>query len=299
MDKKLDGRKLAKRILADLKKKVKRLKKKKKLPVLAVFSAGDDPASASYIRQKGKAARKIGAKLRHFKFKKEASYQEFAEKLNEIVKDPKFSGVIIQKPLPVSLAHSSLDDVVPLEKDVDGAKPKSFFLPPVAMAVLITLDFIRTGGKANVLSLKSLKKLNKEEPLPQGLVNWLNHHSILLIGRGATGGTPIASAFSLKKIKFLIAHRGTDNLPLFAKKSDIIICSVGKEIVKKEMLREGVILIGVGIRRIRKGVYRGDFNQEKIENIVSFYTPTPGGIGPLTVACLMSNLVRATEKVLS
>lgn len=292
MDKKLNGKKLAKRILADLKKRVKRLKNKKKLPILAIFSAGDDPASISYIRQKRKAARNIGVKLRHLKFTKEASYQEFAEKLNEIVKDPKVSGVIIQKPLPVSLAHNSLGNIIPLEKDVDGIKPKSFFLPPVAMGVIITLDFIRTGGKVSVFSLKSL---NKEEPLSQNLVNWLNHHSILLIGRGETGGAPIAGTFSLKKIKFLIAHRETDNLPFFVKKADIIICSVGKEILKKEMLKKGVILIGVGIRRIRKGVYRGDFDQKKIEDVVSFYTPTPGGIGPLTVACLMSNLVTAAS----
>lgn len=291
----IDGKDLANKILANLKKKVRQLKKKNRLPRLAVFSAGDDPASVSYINQKRTAARTIGVKLKQFNFQKETSYQVFAEKLNEVAKDRKFSGVIIQKPLPVSLSHKYIDSIIPLEKDVDGYQPKSLFLPPVAMAVLIVLDFIQQKGKSNFRSFRQLKKLTKQEPLSENLLNWLNHQSILLIGRGATAGIPIAETFSSKKIKFLIAHRGTANLPLFAKKADIIISCVGKKIIKKEMLKKGAVLIGVGIRRIKKGVYRGDFNQKEIKDLVSFYTPTPGGIGPLTVACLMNNLVAAAS----
>ena len=109
MNKRVDGKLLAKAILDRLEKRVRKLKKKKKFPCLAIFSAGDNPASASYIRQKAKTAKEIGAKLKHFKFKKEMSYQKFAEDLNKVVRDDGFSGVIIQKPLPVSLSHRSLD----------------------------------------------------------------------------------------------------------------------------------------------------------------------------------------------
>lgn len=284
MEKKINGRVLAKRILGRLKKKVIRLKKKGRTPLLAIFSAGKDPATASFIREKRRAARKIGAGFKHFKFKKETSYQKFAEELNLVGKDPSFTGIIIQKPLPVSLAHASLNAIVPLEKDVDGAQPKSPFLPPVALAVLRALDYLRTQGL-----------VIKEFP-SESLIHWLTHHFILVIGRGETAGAPIAKTFSILKIKFLIAHRGTENLARFAKKADIIISCVGREILKKEMLREGAILIGVGIRQDKRGKSRGDFKEGEIKEVVSFYTPTPGGIGPLTVASLMENLVIACEK---
>lgn len=289
MEKKINGKLLAKAILDRLKKRLKKLKKKKKIPCLAIFSAGDNPASASYIRQKAKTAKEIGAKLKHFKFKKEVSYQKFAEDLNGVVRDDSFSGVIIQKPLPVSLSHRSLDLIIPLEKDIDGTNPKSPFIPPIAMAVLRVLDLIRSEGQIK-------KVLTQKELPPEALISWLSKRSIILIGRGETGGMPIAKIFSSKKIKFLITHQRTQNLIQFLKKADIVTSCVGKEIVKKEMLKEGAILIGVGIRRDEKGRFKGDFNEKKIEEVVSFYTPTPGGIGPLTVASLMENLVTACKK---
>jgi len=286
MDKRINGRTIANAILEQLKPRVKKLKKK---PCLAVFSAGDHPASAVYIHQKQKAAQKIGAKLKQFKFKKETSYQEFAEKLNQIVKDKKFSGVIIQKPLPVNLGHSSLDSIIPLKKDVDGLNPKSTFIPPVAKSVLRALDFIRIKK----LGIRSLFLAGFPT---QALINWLNHRFILVIGRGQTAGQPIAKAFSTQKIKFLIAHRETEELAHFTKRAKIIISCVGKKIITPAMLKKKVILIGVGIKRIKKEVYQGDFDEEEIKDLVSYYTPTPGGIGPLTVASLMENLIEATKQ---
>lgn len=288
MRKKINGRVLAKSVLSQLKKRTKRLKKESIIPSLAIFSAGDDPASLSFIKGKERAAKEIGANLKHFKFKKETSYQKFAEALNRIGRNPKFSGIIIQRPLPVSLTHSSLNLIIPLEKDIDGANPKSPFTPPVAIAVLRALDFVRTGEK--------VKELLSYEMFPsESLINWLNHHSILLIGRGETAGKPIAKTFTNKRIKFLITHQATEDLPRFVKKSDIVISCVGKRIIKKEMFKQGTILIGVGIRKDKEGRFRGDFDERGIKDIVSYYTPTPGGIGPLTVACLMENLVRAAE----
>lgn len=284
MEKRINGKAIAKVVLKRLKPRVKKLKKKGKLPHLAIFSADDDSASASYIQAKKKAAKKLGVKLTHLKFKKETSYQDFAEQLNMVGKNPRFSGIIIQKPLPVSLSHASLDLVIPVKKDVDGSHPKTIFFPPVAMAVLRTLDFIRTSGE-----------VRKRFP-SRYLFRWLTNYSILLIGRGETAGKPLAQTFSGQKIKFLIAHQDTEDLARFVKRSNIVISCVGKEIIKKEMIKPGAILIGVGIRINKEGKFKGDFDEKEIEEAVSFYTPTPGGIGPLTVASLMENLVRATEK---
>ena len=284
MEKCLNGKLLAERILARLKKKVARLKKKGVVPQLAIFSVNPSPSSLSFIKAKGEAARKIGVQLKHFKFKRETSYQDFAQKINKVAKDPQFSGVLIQKPLPAGLSHASLDLIIPLEKDIDGGNPKSPFTPPVAMAVLRILDFIRRGGKEE----------KKEEFPSESLLSWLNHHSILLIGRGETAGRPIAKTLAKHKVKFLIAHRGTEDLPRFIKKADIVISCVGKRIIEKEMIKEGAILIGVGVRK-EKGRFRGDFEEKEIKEVASFYTPTPGGVGPLTVACLMENLVSACE----
>lgn len=285
MEKKIDGWTLSKKILVKLKKKNKRIKKKGVTPTLAIFSVDHDPASASFIRAKRKAAQAIGAELRQFKFKKNTSYQAFAERLNQAARDPKFSGIIIQRPLPVNLASSSLNLIIPLKKDIDGFRQKSSFMPPVAMAVLRALDWVRTGGGL------------REEFPSESLINWLSHHSILLIGRGETAGEPIARELNKRRVKFLITHQGTENLSRFVKKADIVIACVGKErIVKAKTLKEGAILIGVGIKRTKKSKFRGDFDEQEIKDAVSFYTPTPGGIGPLTVASLMENLVSAADE---
>lgn len=298
MGKEINGRLLAKRMLNQLQKRVGVLKRKGVVPYLAIFSAGDDPASASFIREKKRAAKITGANLKHFKFRKEASYQEFAESLNRAAKDPQFSGIIIQKPLPVSLAHASLDLIIPLKKDVDGVNPKSPFIPPVAMAVLKVLDFIRRGEVKETFTQErspSEGLISERKNERSAFINWLTHHSILLIGRGETAGKPIAKTFTQKRVRFLIAHQETENLARFAKKADIVISCVGKGVVKKEMLKEGAILIGVGVRKDKRGRIKGDFEEKEIKDVVSFYTPTPGGVGPLTVACLMENLVKACE----
>jgi len=133
----------------------------------------------------------------------------------------------------------------------------------------------------------------------QNVTTHLKSKHIVILGKGETAGKPIAEMFTDKKIAFLQCHSQTTNMHEFTQEADIIISCVGKQrVVIKDMIKEGAVLIGVGIERDQKGKLHGDYDEEEIQEKASFYTPTPGGIGPINVAYLMSNLVTAAEDVI-
>lgn len=241
---KIDGKAIADKILDDLAREVK---KNGIVPTLAVILVGDNPASMAYIKQKQKAADRIGAKV------------ILSNKLSDVKKfsdDPSVHGIIIQRPLP----NDKIPEVI-LTKDVDGFEKKSPFTVPVAMAVETILNTTGT--------------------------DW-NNQKIVVIGRGETAGKPIAAYFK----QSTVVHSQTPNPEKILKTADIIISCVGKERVVTT-IKPGAILIGVGIWRDNEGKLRGDYDEEEIKDIASHYTPTPGGVGPVNVACLMQNLIKA------
>ena len=244
----IDGKAIAERILNDL---AKEIATRKLQPTLAVILVGDNPASLAYIKQKQKAAERIGAKIIL------SNDISDTKKFND---DPSIHGLIIQRPLP-----KNLNDIPPvkLTKDVDGFEKNSPFTVPVVLAVQTILKEIGT--------------------------DIANKH-IVVIGRGETAGGPIAQYFKTSRV----VHSETPNPKEIIREGDIIVSCVGKErVVTKDMLKPGVVLIGVGIWRDSEGKLRGDYDEEEIKDIAWFYTPTPGGVGPVNVACLMQNLVKA------
>lgn len=300
MNKRIDGKMLANEILENLKKRVIRLRKKKIIPTLAVVQVGKDESSQAYIKQKAKTAKKIAACFKLFSFSSRITFQKLAEQIKNLNEDKKIHGIVVQRPLPALLSTSSFNQAVALVKDVDGFRSKSPFNPPVAEAVFYVLQkiylpnwgsepvFYRcgTGPAGRRVEKEGFKKM----------VDILKRKKILLIGRGETAGKPIAKTLSQNKIKFLIAYSKTKNMEEFLKEADIIISCVGKRrVVAKQMIKEGVILIGVGLTRHRGRLY-GDYEEKEIKDKASYYTPTPGGIGPLNVAFLMLNLLTACEK---
>lgn len=260
---KIDGRAIADSILARLSGTT---------ATLAVILVGDDPASLSFIRQKRKAAEKIGARLTLDQLPTSSSPNSLKLLIDKYNKDPNIHGLIIQRPLPKEspINRDTLLTVAP-GKDVDGFVPNSPFHAPVADAVFAILEAIHI----------TLPKKN-----------------IVIIGRGETAGTPIARLFLQKGLTPTIIHSQTPNPDHLLKNADIVISCVGKHrIVRKEFLKPGVILIGVGMHREEDGKLHGDYEEQEIEDVASYYTPTPGGVGPVNVACLMKNLVSAaTEK---
>lgn len=269
---KIDGRNLADTILTRLLPDVAALMEKGVVPTLAVIFVGEDPASVSFIRQKRLAAEKIGAELILSHQSSAISSQQLADIIKRYNDDPNIHGLIIQRPLPVeSTVDRSILLTVSPQKDVDGFVPGSLFDAPVAMAVVRICEEI-------------FGKLDQLDPFDK---------KIVLVGRGETAGTPIARLLTKKRIPFTVIHSQTAGPKEIMKQADIIISCVGKpRVVTKDAIAPGTILIGVGMHREEDGTLHGDY-EEEVEAVASFYTPTPGGVGPVNVACLMQNLISA------
>jgi len=265
---KIDGRKLASEIL----KKLNKQDNKNSNPQLAVILIGEDENSRVYVRQKEKIAKLVGVNLKIFRFKN-TTVSKLTSLVTKLNTDPSIHGIIIQRPIPLKIEMEELDNLVLPKKDVDGFNPKSLFNPPVALAVL---EILKSVHRNNFLS-------------------WLKKEKVLIIGRGVTAGRPIAKYFSKKGLKFTVAHSQTQNLDKLCLSSNIVISCVGKpDIVRHTMLKRSSILIGVGLHPENTGL-KPDYNQEEVKDKVRFYTPVPGGVGPLNVAMLMRNAVEAAK----
>jgi len=283
----INGKQIAEKIISHLKKEVKKLKKK---PQLAVFLIGSSEENLSFVKTKEKAVKKIHGRFQLFHFKKTPNFELFANKLKKVAANPQVSGIIIQRPLPSSLTTESLFNYLPLEKEIEGHKRKSPFFPPLGLTVLTLIKYIyKARGKKTFDNL--IVKPKKDQFF---FKNVLKRKKIVLIGRGTTGGQPIGQTLSAVRINFINIHSQTPQPEIFYKEADIIISAVGKKVLTKEMLKPQAILINVGLRN-EGNKWRGDYDEREIKDIASFYTPTPGGTGPLDIAYLMYNLVEATK----
>jgi methylenetetrahydrofolate dehydrogenase (NADP+)/methenyltetrahydrofolate cyclohydrolase len=278
---KIDGRKIAEEIFLRLKK----TRMKANLPpTLLVILVGDNPASISYIRQKEKAAQELGFKIIIKKFSDSITQEKLKKEIGEANKNYLIHGVIVQLPLPKYLDPNHILSFIAPSKDVDGFTPNSFFKPPVAEAVLKILAKIHAQGQTSCVKNQA-----------QGQTS-----STVVIGRGMTAGKPIAETLKKLGYKVAIAHSQTTpaQFSRFVKSAGVVISCVGKEnIVKAQDIKPGAIVIGVGLHRTPEGKLAGDFDEEEISRVAGFYTPTPGGIGPVNVACLMENLARAYQNL--
>ncbi len=261
---KIDGKALADAILLNLANDVK---KRHITPTLAVILVGEDPGSLSYIRQKQKATERIGGRFIFERLPAASLSKEVAARVGMYNRDPSVHGVIVQRPLP-PLIDPSINQIVKPEKDIDGFVKNSPFDVPIAMAIFTILKHIH-------VSIKNKK--------------------IVIVGRGETAGKPIAEAFAKQQCATLVVHSKTLNPNDIMKTADILISCVGrKQVVTPDAVKPGAVCISVGITREGDGTLHGDYEENDIKNIASFYTPTPGGVGPLNIASLMQNLVKAS-----
>lgn len=277
---KLDGRKLSGIILSNLKLKVDKLRTTDIVPTMAVILVGDDPNSLVYIKQKQKKAEAIGAKTELFRFDEGVLHEDIKRLVIKLNNDPKIHGLIIQRPTPDQINISELSGLIDPKKEIDGFGENSIYPVPVAQAVLKLIeDAFKMSG-------------NKQE-----FRDWLKNQNIVIIGKGETAGMPIINILRKLGVKPLIVDSKTKSPDEITKSADILVSSVGKEgFVTPDKIKKGVMLIGVGLTSNSEGKLVGDYDEEKIKEIASFYTPTPGGVGPVNVAYLMTNLVQATEK---
>lgn len=278
----VDGRTIAQSILDDLKNRAENLKKRGITPHLVIVLIGNNPASQTYVRQKELKAKQIGVKVTIRKYEPRITNQELIKTIEQLNNDNNIHGIIVQRPLPAHINLEQVAQAVNPKKDVDGFHPESKFEMPLSIAVLRILEHIFSSSKKG----------------SQKFIVWLKEKSILIIGKGEAGGKPIITKLNELGVQPLIVDSKTVNPDVITKKADIIISAVGKpNIVRSEMIKNNVVLISVGLYKGADGKLHGDYNEEEIKNIVSFYTPTPGGVGPVNVACLLANLISAAENV--
>jgi methylenetetrahydrofolate dehydrogenase (NADP+)/methenyltetrahydrofolate cyclohydrolase len=265
----IDGRAIAKKILDRLEEEIRNQKLKGINPTFAVILIGEDPASQAYVNRKQKSASQIGIVCQVHKLPSDTKENKILELIGKLNSDKDVHGVIIQRPLPPQISAQKVGERVNPQKDIDGFHPQTKFIPPIAEAVNEILKSVNVDPK------------NKK---------------VVVIGRGETAGLPIANILIQKGAIATVVHSKTRNIPFFTKKADIVISCVGKpNIVTTEMINNNTVLIGVGLHRESDGKLHGDYNEEKIARVVKYYTPTPGGIGPVNVACLLKNVIIATQ----
>lgn len=278
----IDGRIVANHILAGLMTRVDELQEKYAIqPHLAVIRVGDNPATTSYINQKAKKAKEIGAVVSVYNFPNSVTEEKLKESIDFLQSKTDLHGLILQLPVPSHINYAHLLLNIHPDKDVDGFRPNSQFTVPIASAVMKLLEIpMIQETKNSGISLKE----------------WLLSKKIVVMGKGKTGGQPIIDILKKNGAKVTVIDSSTVNRELLTKSADILISAVGKpRVVTAVMLKKDVILLGVGMGMDKEGKFFGDYDEEEIQAIASMYTPTPGGVGPVNVACLMENLVMAAE----
>jgi methylenetetrahydrofolate dehydrogenase (NADP+)/methenyltetrahydrofolate cyclohydrolase len=266
----VNGRELADNLRKELAYQISQRKNKL---TLAVLQVGNDEGSTAYIRQKQRKGEEVGISILHKHFEDTITEDELISEIKLLNVDKNIDGIIVQRPLPQTISSNEIVKEVVKEKDVDGFNPNSPFTPPVGLAVFLILTYVYNATDEN-------------------LWNILRTKHVVLVGRGETAGKPIARSFKKRNVPFDVIHSTTDNREFLLKNADIVISCVGKQVIHKKDVKDGVILIGVGLSR-QNGKLIGDYDENEIKDTASYYTPTPGGVGPLTVAFLLKNIVDA------
>jgi len=280
----LDGTDIAANLYTEFKQRIVELKKKNIIPHLVVIIVGESPASVAYVTLKQKKGEEIGARVTILKYKTDVTTEELIEKIKLLNIDPFVHGILVQRPLPDHIDIAKLEMTTDPQKDIDGFHPDSPFTLPLPLAVVKILEEIYISN-------------SKSETRNPDFVSWLKAENIVLIGKGPTGGGPVLKYLKTLNVKPHLIDSKTKSPEKLMKQADIIISAVGrKNTVKPELLKKGVILISVGINRGENKKLHGDYEEDAIKDIASCYTPTPGGVGPVNVAMLMSNLLTAAEK---
>jgi methylenetetrahydrofolate dehydrogenase (NADP+)/methenyltetrahydrofolate cyclohydrolase len=316
---KIDGNQIASTLYIDLKNRVEELKKKHITPRLSVILIGNDQASVSYVNQKQKWAKQIGAEVTVINYPTSISADKLENKIHQLNNDNLTHAILIQRPLPPQINTIKPELLIKPEKDIDAFHPNSPYIPPIALAVRKTFEKIyqltntagvaRSGGPPSSAwtdpplggagSRRMGETSDRTPELSDNVLkNYLIHKKIIILGKGQAGGAPVFKHLQNLGLNPLQIDSQTQSPNELTRQADIIISSVGKpNIITKENIKKGVILIGIGIFRSHNGQLQGDYVESEIQNIASFYTPTPGGIGPVNVAMLLRNLVIAAEKI--
>jgi methylenetetrahydrofolate dehydrogenase (NADP+) / methenyltetrahydrofolate cyclohydrolase len=281
----IDGKKIAGYLLAHLKKERKKIKR----PIgLTVFLIGNSPEQISFVKIKSRIAKTLKVNFKLIHLKTTPNFIDFANQLKREVNDENVTGIIIQQPLPAQLSTDSIYDYIPLNKEIEGHRRKSEFIFPLALAIMTIIKYVYDGKRKQDSFFVDLKK----ERLFFKKI--LKGKKVIVVGRGMTGGKPIGKTLGDLNINYININSTTINPESYYSVADLIITAVGKKVIDPGKIKPGVVLINTGVRK-ENGKLKGDYDEKEIKDIASFYTPTPGGSGPIDVVYLYKNLIDAAK----
>ena len=277
----LDGKEFAKKVRKQVKEDVAILKEKGVNPKLAVIMVGNNSSSEVYVRNKSKACEKTGIDFEEFLMEEDTKEEELLGLIEKLNNDDSVHGILLQSPVPKHIdINKAFRTISPL-KDVDGFNP-------------INVGNLSIGEDCFISCT------------PYGVIKLLEEYNIdlsgkeaVVLGRSNIVGKPMAQCLLSKNATVTICHSKTKDIDKVIKRADIVIAAIGKaNFVKKEMIKDGAVVVDVGINRLDDGSLVGDVEFDKVSEVASFITPVPGGIGPMTIAMLVNNVAKAAKLTL-
>ena len=270
----IDGKKISQEIKDELREKMAELKQKGGSRCLAVIQVGDDPASSVYVNNKKKACEYIGIDSESYHLPEETTEKELLELIDELNRKPEVNGILVQLPLPKQIDENKILLAISPEKDVDGFHP------------------------VNVGNL-SIGRPGFVSCTPAGVIQLLKHSGIeiegkecVVLGRSNIVGKPMAMLLLRENGTVTVCHSRTKDLKEITKRADILVAAIGKpKFIDADYVKEGAVVIDVGIHRNENGKLCGDVDFESVAPHCAAITPVPGGVGPMTIAMLMNNCV--------
>ncbi len=275
----IDGKKLSQKIENDIKKEVDSLKLQGIVPGLAVVLVGDDPASHTYVNMKEKSCKNVGFYSIVHKMPDTITQEEIIETIKMMNNNPRIDGILVQLPLPKHIDTTKILEVIDPKKDVDGFHPYNMG------RVIENLDAFAPCTPLGVMEMFKEYDIN------------LEGKDVCVVGASNIVGKPMAALLLNANATVTVTHIYTKDLASHTKKADIVIVGVGVPgLIKEDMIKEGAIVIDIGINKLDNGKLVGDVDFENVSKKCSYITPVPGGVGPMTIAMLLSNTLKSAKR---
>lgn len=272
----IDGKVISKQIKDELKEKVAALKAEGKEIGMAVIQVGNDPASSVYVGNKKKACAYIGIRSESYELPEETTQEELLTLIDKLNKDERIHGILVQLPVPKHIDEDTVIQAISPKKDVDGFHPQSVGALSIGQPGFVSCT------PAGIIQL--LKRSNVE----------IEGKECVVIGRSNIVGKPMALLLLRENGTVTITHSKTKNLKEICKRADLLVVAIGRpKMIDASYVKEGAVVIDVGIHRNENNKLCGDVDFDSVEPIASAITPVPGGVGPMTIAMLMNNCVEA------
>ncbi len=276
----ISGRDLAQDIRANLKVKVKVLNKQNINPHLTVILIGDDPASQSYVNGKKKASAEVGISSEIIELPEDTTEEALLERIADLNKNVGVHGILVQLPLPSQIEEQKVIEAIDPKKDVDGFHPIN-----IGKMMLGQDTFLPCTPYGIITMLKSKN------------IEMAGKHAVV-IGRSNIVGKPVGQLLLNESATVTYCHSKTKDLTKYTLDADILVVAIGKEhVIKAEHVKEGAAIIDVGVNRTKEGKLTGDVDFDSVKEKVSYITPVPRGVGPMTITMLLENTVKAAKQI--